>query len=125
MKQTILVNGGAGYIGSHTVLELLQHNYRVVVIDKQCSFQIDHPQVTYFQCDIADSSLIKTICLRYAITGVVHCAAFIEVGASVADPARYYQNNVIKTLQLLDTLRACSIDRLVFSSSAAVYGTPE
>ncbi len=124
MKQTILVTGGAGYIGSHTVLELLHQNHTVVVIDKVCSFQINHPNVTYFQCDIADTPILKTICARYTIDAVIHCAAFIEVGASVVNPAAYYENNVIKTVIFLETMRACSITTIIFSSSAAVYGTP-
>ncbi len=124
MKQTILVAGGAGYIGSHTVLELLQHHYRVVVVDKACSHQINDANVSYFQCDISHTTAIKNICTRYNINAVVHCAASIEVGASVVNPALYYENNVTKTLQFIESLRACSIKNIVFSSSAAVYGTP-
>lgn len=125
MKQTVLITGGAGYIGSHTVLELLQHNYHVVVIDKACAFEINHPHVTYFQCDIADTHAITTILSHYHIDAVVHCAAFIEVGASVLNPALYYENNVVKTLIFLDMLRAYQIKKIVFSSSAAVYGIPQ
>jgi len=125
MKQTILVTGGAGYIGSHTVLELINHNYHVVVIDRACSFEINHPNVTYFQCDIADEHAVKTILDHYTINAVVHCAASIEVGASVANPAEYYENNVIKSLILLDTLRKHRVTKIVFSSSAAVYGIPQ
>lgn len=125
MKQTILVTGGAGYIGSHTVLELLNHHYRVVVIDKVCSHQINNHNVLYFQCDIADSQAVQTILLHYNVSAVVHCAAYIEVGASVVNPADYYDNNVTKTFAFLETLRACNIKTIVFSSSAAVYGIPE
>ncbi len=124
MKQTILAAGGAGYIGSHTVLELLQHNYHVVVIDKLCTTRINHPNVAYFQCDIADAGIIKTICQRYTIDAVVHCAAYIEVGASVVHPASYYENNVIKSFQFIENLRQCGINNIIFSSSAAVYGMP-
>ncbi len=125
MKHTILVTGGAGYIGSHTVQELIDHNYHVVVIDRTCSFEINHPNITYFQCDIADTQAVKTILNHYTIDAVVHCAASIEVGASVVNPAEYYENNVIKTLMLLDTLRKQDINKIVFSSSAAVYGIPQ
>jgi UDP-glucose 4-epimerase len=90
MKQTILITGGAGYIGSHTVLELINHHYQVVVIDKACSFEINHPQVIYFQCDIADTQAVAAILTQYTIDAVVHCAASIEVGASVVNPASYY-----------------------------------
>lgn len=68
MKQTILVTGGAGYIGSHTALELINHNYHVVVIDKACTFEINHPEVTYFQCDIADTHAVRTIKLMQLAT---------------------------------------------------------
>ncbi|MBY0110214.1 MAG: UDP-glucose 4-epimerase GalE [Candidatus Babeliaceae bacterium] len=125
MKQTILVTGGAGYIGSHTVLELIMHNYQVVVIDRVCSFEINHPEITYFQCDIADTHAVKTILSHYKIDAVIHCAASIEVAESVINPAEYYENNVIKTLLLLDTLREHALTKLVFSSSAAVYGIPQ
>jgi UDP-glucose 4-epimerase len=125
MKQTILVTGGAGYIGSHTVLELINNNYHVVVIDKACSYKINHPNVTYFQCDIANTQVVKTVLTRCMVDAVVHCAASIEVGASVINPAEYYENNVVKTLILLDTLRDYGINKIVFSSSAAVYGIPQ
>ncbi len=92
MKHTILVTGGAGYIGSHTVLELVNHNYHVVVIDRSCSFEINHPNITYFQCDIADTHVVESILTHRKIDAVVHCAASIEVGASVANPAEYYEN---------------------------------
>ncbi len=125
MKQTILVTGGAGYIGSHTVLELVTQNYQVVVIDKACSFEINHPDVIYFECDIADTYAVKTILSRYSIDAVIHCAASIEVGASVVNPAEYYENNVIKTLIFLNIVREYQINKIVFSSSAAVYGIPQ
>lgn len=125
MEKTILVTGGAGYIGSHTVLELLQHNYRVVVIDKSCRYQINNPRAVYFQCDIAHSQALKAICARYPIDAVIHCAAYIQVGESITNPAGYYDNNVVKTAQFLETMRTLSIARMVFSSSAAVYGYPQ
>lgn len=124
MKQTILVTGGAGYIGSHTVLELLQHDYHVIVIDLNCSYQIHHPHVLYFQCDIADTPLVKSICSTYQVDAVIHCAAYSQVATSVVNPALYYHNNVSKTITFLDTIRSCAISRIIFSSSAAVYGTP-
>lgn len=125
MKQTILVTGGAGYIGSHTVLELINHNYFVVVIDRACLYKINHPDVTYFQCDIADSDAVESVLTYRKIDAVVHCAALIEVGASVTNPAEYYENNVIKSLLLFECLRKHQITKIVFSSSAAVYGTPQ
>ena len=123
---TTLVTGGAGYIGAHTVRALRQTSRDVVVLDtlergnKEAVIDAD-----FVVGDIADKNLVAEICHKYKITEVVHFAAYKAVGESMTQPKMYWQNNVDGTVALLDTLIEHGVDRFVFSSSAAVYGTPK
>jgi len=123
---TTLVTGGAGYIGAHTVRALRQTSRDVVVLDtlergnKEAVIDAD-----LVVGDIADKNLVAEICHKYKITEVVHFAAYKAVGESMTQPKMYWQNNVDGTVALLDTLIEHGVDRFVFSSSAAVYGTPK
>lgn len=130
----ILVTGGAGYIGSHTVLELLQAGEQVVVLDNLSNSsreslarveQITNRAVKFVQGDIRDKTCLDGLFQQYDINSVVHFAGLKAVGESVSQPIRYYQNNVQGTLTLLDAMRDASVFSLVFSSSATVYGDPE
>lgn len=123
--QTILVTGGAGYIGSHIALLLAQQGMQVIILDSCIYGQKPHyPWATLITGDIADVTLLRTIFTTYTIYAVVHCAAFIEVGESVKNPLLFYDNNVTKTLTLLSTMLEYGITRFIFSSSCAVYGVP-
>ena len=123
---TTLVTGGAGYIGAHTVRALRQTSRDVFVLDtlergnKEAVIDAD-----LVVGDIADKNLVAEICHKYKITEVVHFAAYKAVGESMTQPKMYWQNNVDGTVALLDTLIEHGVDRFVFSSSAAVYGTPK
>ena len=123
---TTLVTGGAGYIGAHTVRALRQTSRDVVVLDtlergnKEAVIDAD-----LVVGDIADKNLVAEICHKYKITEVVHFAAYKAVGESMTQPKMYWQNNLDGTVALLDTLIEHGVDRFVFSSSAAVYGTPK
>ena len=123
---TTLVTGGAGYIGAHTVRALRQTSRDVVVLDtlergnKEAVIDAD-----LVVGDISDKNLVAEICHKYKITEVVHFAAYKAVGESMTQPKMYWQNNVDGTVALLDTLIEHGVDRFVFSSSAAVYGTPK
>jgi UDP-glucose 4-epimerase len=125
--RTILVTGGAGYIGSHTVRALRAAGYFPVVFDdfSSGSRHAVPPGVPIVAADLADSTAIRTALETWRPESVVHFAAFIEAGESVKDPARFYANNVVNTWRLLQEMVACEVSRLVFSSSAGVYGQPE
>lgn len=129
----ILVTGGAGYIGSHTVLELLQQGSNVVVIDNLSNSseesltrvkKITGKEVIFYQGDILDKAFLATVFAKHAIKSVIHFAGLKAVGESVVKPIEYYQNNVQGTLTLLDAMRDAGVFELVFSSSATVYGDP-
>ncbi|KKQ49046.1 MAG: UDP-glucose 4-epimerase [candidate division TM6 bacterium GW2011_GWF2_38_10] len=126
MKKTILVTGGAGYIGSHTVYELVQQGYHVVVID---NFVYNQPWpfvgVQLERGSIADTALLERVFSSYDVECVMHFAAFIEVGQSVLDPQRFYENNVVNSLNLLNAMVRCNVTQFIFSSSCAVYGNPQ
>lgn len=121
----ILVTGGAGYIGSHTVKELLRHGYEVVVLDDLSS---GHRELVlsenFVRADIRDWEALRQTFRRYPIRAVMHFAALTYVPESVADPGRYYEANLLGSLNLLETMREFRVKTLVFSSSAAVYGDP-
>ena len=130
---TILVTGGAGYIGSHTVLELLQLDKQVVVVDNLSNSQpaalqrvaeITGKEATFHQGDILDKAFLDSVFAQYTITEVVHFAGLKAVGESVQKPIEYYQNNVQGTLTLLDAMREAGVFKLVFSSSATEDGDP-
>lgn len=126
MSGTILVTGGAGYIGSHTVRRLVRNGYRVAVLDNLSKgHRWAVPQdVPLLVGDIADTAQVTMTIRQFHVTSIIHFAAFSLVGESMIEPRAYYTNNVTGTLHLLDAMRASGVDRIVFSSSAAVYGEP-
>lgn len=125
MQPTILVTGGAGYIGSYTAWLLTQRGYHVVVLDalKQGQ-QFPFSWATFVYGDYGDATLLEQLFTSYSIAAVIHCGAFICVGESVQQPLVYYENNVAKTMTLLSTMVHHGCLQLVFSSSCAVYGNP-
>ncbi|TDX59247.1 UDP-glucose 4-epimerase GalE [Orenia marismortui] len=127
MKQkTILVVGGAGYIGSHQVKLLDQRGYDVVVYDNLSTGYRDLITVDNFEeGDLADKNRLGEVFSKYQIDAVMHFAAFSQVGESVKDPAKYYRNNVTNVINLLDIMLEYSVKNFIFSSTAAVYGEPE
>lgn len=121
----ILVVGGAGYIGSHMVRELSGAGFEPIVFDNMSSgHSWAVPEELLIRGDLADRSALDVLFARYGIEAVMHFASFIQVGESVASPLKYYQNNTANTLNLLSAMQKASVRRLVFSSTAAVYGTP-
>lgn len=123
---TILVTGGAGYIGSHTVRQLEHAGNPVVVYDNLVKGHRNSVKNSIFiKGDIFDSDLLTDTIKRYAINSVVHFAAYSVVGESMEKPREYYHNNVVGTLNLLDVMLASGVNKLVFSSTAAVYGEPD
>ncbi|WP_194756841.1 UDP-glucose 4-epimerase GalE [Aliidiomarina indica] len=130
---TILVTGGAGYIGSHTVLELLNSNQQVLVLDNYSNStreslervtKIAGRKIDVVRGDIRDASLLKSIFSSYSVSSVVHFAGLKSVGESVEKPLEYYDNNVVGTRVLLDVMNSFGLKKIVFSSSATVYGDP-
>jgi len=128
-KPTILVTGGAGYIGSHAVLALQQAGYGVVVLDNLSfghrELVEDVLKVELVVGDTGDRALLDQLFASRDIAAVMHFAAFLQVGESVKEPAKYYQNNVVSTLTLLEAMRSAGIDKFVFSSTCATYGVPQ
>ncbi len=130
----ILVTGGCGYIGSHTVLELLNKNYDVVVVD---NFSNSSPEslrrvqkltgktVTFYEADIRDSETMDKIFKSHKVDAVIHFAAFKAVGESCKLPLKYYENNISGTVSLLQVMEKNNVKKIIFSSSATVYGDPE
>jgi UDP-glucose-4-epimerase GalE len=122
---TILVTGGAGYIGSHTVRVLRSLDHRVVVIDTLERGRLDLLQGAPFeQGSIADEEFVGRVIRDHGVTDIVHFAAYKSAGESMEKPGMYWQNNVQGTVHLLEAAVANGVNRIVFSSSAAVYGTP-
>jgi UDP-glucose 4-epimerase len=122
----ILVVGGAGYIGSHIVMRLLQSGYQVTVADNLSSGnRLAVPGADLVVGDIADPQFVDALMIRAKPAAVMHFAALIEVGESVRDPARYYRNNVHATQVLLDAMRTHGVDVFLFSSTAAIFGNPQ
>lgn len=122
----VLVTGGAGYIGSHTVKALRAAGRDVVVLDNLAAgHRAAVAGVAFVEAGIGDPRAVRDALRRHAVTAVMHFAASASVGESVADPHAYYVNNVVDTLALLGALRDESVRHLVFSSSAAVYGAPD
>jgi len=121
----ILVTGGAGYIGSHVVLELCEHGYDVVVLD---DLSLGHRDAVDNRAEFIHGSTLNTADLDKGLNGVkavIHLAAFKAAGESMVDPAKYSYNNITGTLTLLDSMAAHRVNQFVFSSTAAVYGFPE
>ena len=123
----ILVLGGAGYIGSHTVYELIDAGRDVVVADNlQTGFRAAvHPKARFYQLDIRDKGALDTLFQAEHIEGVIHFAASSQVGESMVDPLKYYDNNLYGTMVLLKSMVKHGVDKIVFSSTAATYGEPE
>ena len=131
---TILVTGGAGFIGSHTVVELLEGGYDVVVVDnyinsKPCVNErvkkITGRDFRVYECDMCDAEALDAVFAREHIDAVIHFAGLKAVGESVEQPARYYRNNLVSTLNLIDSMKKHCVGTVVFSSSATVYGSPK
>ena len=122
----VLVIGGAGYVGSHTVRQLQRHGHQVWVYD---NLSRGHAQSVPEEClitgELSDGNKLRSVLADKKIEAVMHFAAFALVGESVAQPAMYYQNNVSATLELLEAMRAAGVWRIVFSSTTATYGQPE
>ena len=119
----ILVTGGAGYIGSHTVRELRSRGYDVVVYDNLTTGHIEAVgDAIFVKGDLFDVELLKDAFKKYGVDSVIHFAAYSLVGESMTNPLKYYHNNVAGTLALLEAMVACDVKYLVFSSSAATYG---
>lgn len=131
---TVLVTGGAGYIGSHTVVELLQAGEQVVILDNLSNSSLEalkrvesitNSSFIFYQGDIRDSAQLDAIFVEHKIDSVVHFAGLKSVNESISLPYKYYDNNVQGTLNLLAAMERASVYKLVFSSSANVYGTPD
>ena len=124
---TILVLGGAGYIGSHTVYELIDRGEDVVIIDNLETGHIEavHEKARFYKGDIRDRGFLDSVFAKEKIDAVIHFAANSLVGESMVDPLKYYDNNLCGTKVLLEAMIAHGIDKIVFSSTAATYGEPE
>lgn len=124
---TILVLGGAGYIGSHTVYELIDNGEDVVIIDNLLTGHEEavHPKARFYKGDIRDKEFLDIVFKKEKIDAVIHFAASSLVGESMEKPLKYYDNNLCGTKILLDSMVEHGIDKIVFSSTAAVYGEPE
>ena len=123
---SILVTGGAGYIGSVVVDDLVEAGEQVVVVDNLSRGHRDsvNEQAAFYEGDIGDRDLVRQICHDHELTAVMHFSAFAYVGESVERPDIYYQNNVVQTARLLDALRDSGVGKIVFSSTCATYGEP-
>jgi UDP-glucose 4-epimerase len=123
----VLVTGGAGYIGSHAVKALLTAGHSVTVLDNLSRGHraaVD-PRSVFVRGNTGDRTLVRRVLLEGQIEAVMHFAADIEVGESVSDPGKYYENNFSNALSLLEAMKSAGVARIVFSSTAAVYGNPE
>ncbi|XP_059471760.1 UDP-glucose 4-epimerase-like [Neocloeon triangulifer] len=139
MVAEVLVTGGAGFVGSHTVLVLLQNGFKVVVLDNLVNAVSEGPKpealvrveklakqsVVFYEADLCDSKALDRIFTSHSFQCVIHFAALKAVGESCQLPLSYYRNNVAGTLGLLEAMKKHKVNRLVFSSSATVYGTPQ
>lgn len=130
---TVLVTGGAGYIGSHTCVELLGAGYQVVVVDNLCNSsreslrrveEIAGKSVKFYEVDLLDQPALEAVFEKESIDAVIHFAGLKAVGESVVKPLEYYHNNITGTLILCDVMRRHQVKNIVFSSSATVYGDP-
>lgn len=132
--EKVLLTGGAGFIGSHTLVELLNRGYEVTVVDNLCNSceeamnrvrKITGKDFRFYQADIRDRASMDRIFSENQLDSVIHFAGLKAVGESCAKPLEYYDNNIYGTLVLLETMRAHGVKKIIFSSSATVYGTPE
>lgn len=134
ISHTILITGGAGYIGSHTVVELLQAGFELVVIDNLCNSKrealrrVEHitgKSVSFYPMDVRDRQGLQRVFRDHEIAAVIHFAGLKAVGESAEKPLEYYDNNVAGSLILFEVMAAAGVNTLVFSSSATVYGDPQ
>ena len=134
MTPKILITGGAGYIGSHTTVELMDAGHEVVIVDNLCNSSIQvldrleklcGRRFSFVQADVRDGAALDQIFKEHAIEGVIHFAGLKAVGESVAQPLRYFDNNLGSTLALLQAMDRADVRSIVFSSSATVYGDPD
>ena len=130
----ILVTGGLGYIGSHTVVELMDNNYDVIIIDNLSNSKIETldklekitgKKIKYYQDDVCDKEALRKIFKENKIEAVIHFAGYKAVGESVSKPLKYYRNNIDSTLSLLEVMEENNVYNIIFSSSATVYGKPK
>ncbi len=130
----ILVTGGTGYIGSHTIVELLKRGYEVVAVDDFSNSkpivldrlkEITGQEINFYELDVCDKEKLRKVFDKEKIDAVIHFAGFKAVGESVAKPLMYYRNNLDSTLTLLEVMNEYGVKKIVFSSSATVYGDPE
>lgn len=131
---SILVTGGAGFIGSHTCVELLENGYEVVVVDNLCNAskeslkrveQITGKKVTFYKGDILDKEFLNQVFEKEEIESCIHFASLKAVGESVEKPWEYYHNNITGTLVLTEVMKKHGVKKMIFSSSATVYGSPK
>jgi UDP-glucose 4-epimerase len=127
MSKTILITGGAGYIGSQTNLYLLEKGYKTIVLD---NLVYGHAEVVpsesiFIRADLSNREELDKVFAAYKIDGVIHFAAYAYVGESVTNPQKYYQNNLVGTLNLLNSMHRNRVNKIVFSSTCATYGIPE
>lgn len=134
MTTTILVTGGAGYIGSHTCLVLLEAGYSVIVIDNLSNShyeslvrvqKITGKKITFIEGDVRDKAKLDNVFLQHKIDAVIHFAGLKSVSESIQKPIEYYDNNINSTLILCEAMKKANVKKLVFSSSATVYGDPK
>ena len=130
----VLVTGGCGYIGSHTVLELLKNDMEVIIVDNLINSKKDvidkikkitNKDVTFYEIDLCDKEKLRTVFEKEKFDSVIHFAGLKAVGESVEKPLMYYENNLISTINLLDLMKEYNVKKIVFSSSATVYGNPK
>ena len=130
---SVLVTGGAGYIGSHTVIELLEDNKEVVIVDNFSNSnpmvldrikQITNKDFKFYEVDVTDKEALEVVFRENKIDSVIHFAAYKAVGESVQKPLEYYTNNITNTLTVLNLMKQYNVKNFVFSSSATVYGDP-
>ncbi|MEM1312727.1 MAG: UDP-glucose 4-epimerase GalE [Patescibacteria group bacterium] len=127
MQKTILITGGAGYIGSQTNLYLLEQGFKTIVFDNLVYGyeEVVPKESILIKGDLADKNSLSEVFSNYQIDGVIHFAAYAYVGESVTDPQKYYHNNLVGTLNLLAAMKEYKVDKIVFSSTCATYGIPE
>jgi UDP-glucose 4-epimerase len=134
MNKTILVTGGSGYIGSHTIVELLAQSYQVVSVDNQSNSsksaydniqKITGKHITHYSLDVCDQQELEKVFTQHQFSGVIHFAAFKAVGESVEQPLMYYHNNINSLISILKLSKKHGVNNLIFSSSCSVYGNIE
>ena len=128
---TVLVTGGAGYIGSHTVVELIEKGYEVIIVDNLSNSKIEvlnrlkmitNKDIPFYQDDVCDKNKLRNIFKSHSIDAVIHFAGLKAVGESTVMPLKYYENNILSTLSLIEVMKEYNCKNLIFSSSATVYG---